>query len=215
MTRPYRIILADDHVLLREGLRRIIEEQPGLQVSGEAGDGFALMKIVRKLSPDMVILDISMPRLRGIEAAREIKGCQPKIKILILTMHKDKEYLDQAIKAGVAGYLLKEAANKELFSAIEQIRRGRTYISPFFADEVTADWVQRSRGQRNNTKEKLTIREREILKMVAEGKTSKEIGALLSISARTVEHHRENMMHKLALKTTAELIQYAIHKGYV
>jgi DNA-binding NarL/FixJ family response regulator len=207
MMRPYRIILADDHVLLREGLRRIIEEQPGLQL--------ALMKIVRKLSPDMVILDISMPRLRGIEAAREIKGCQPKIKILILTMHKDKEYLDQAIKAGVEGYLLKEAANKELFSAIEQIRRGRTYISPFFADEVTADWVQRSRGQRNNTKEKLTVREREILKMVAEGKTSKEIATLFSISARTVEHHRENMMHKLALKTTAELIQYAIHKGYV
>jgi DNA-binding NarL/FixJ family response regulator len=125
---------------------------------------------IRKEVPDMVILDIAMPRLRGIEAAREIKGRWPKIKILILTMHKDKEYLDQAFKAGVEGYLLKDAANKELFLAIEKIRSGKVYIPPFFSNGVADEWAMGSRGQKRGKKEKLTIREKEILKLVSEGK---------------------------------------------
>jgi DNA-binding NarL/FixJ family response regulator len=213
--RMYRIILADDHILIREGLKRVIEEKSAFKVISEASDGLELINNIRKEVPDMVILDIAMPRLRGIEAAREIKGRWPKIKILILTMHKDKEYLDQAFKVGVEGYLLKDAANKELFLAIEKIRSGKVYISPFFSNGVADEWAMGFRGQQRGEKEKLTIREKEILKLVSEGKKNKEIATLFYLSVRTVEHHRENMMRKLGLKTTADLVKYAIRMGYI
>lgn len=212
----YHIILADDHVLLRQGLKRILEKMPDLEIVGEAGNGLELLNLLNKLAPQMIILDISMPNLRGIEAIHDIKIIHSQVKILMLTMHKEREYLYQAICAGAHGYLLKEDADKQLFMAIETIRRGKIYLSPFFSGELTEDWAQT--WQRKGTRpseESLTNREREVLKLIAEGKSSKETAELLYISVRTVEHHRANMMVKLGLKKTADLVKYALQNGYV
>jgi len=163
----------------------------------------------------MVILDISMPNLRGIEATREIKMIYPDMKVLILTMHKNKEYLYHAISAGAEGYLLKEDADTELFSAIKTIRQGGIYISPLLSEELTDDLVQICRGSGKPSFDPLTTREREVLKLIAEGKSNKEIANLLFISVRTVQCHRANIMEKLNLKKTADLVKYAIRKGYI
>ena len=215
--RTYRIILADDHVLIREGLKRVIEEKAAFKVISEASDGLELIHNIRKEIPDMVILDIAMPRLRGIEAAREIKGRWPKIKMLVLTMHKDKEYLYLALSAGAKGYLLKEDADRELFSAIEKVRQGKTFISPHFSEEVVDDLVQIGKGDLRAVFETdpLTPREREVLKLIAEGKSSKEIAQLLCISVLTVNNHRANIMEKLNLNKATDLVKYAIRKGYI
>jgi len=211
----YRIVLADDHILIRQGLKRILAEITDLEVVGEASDGFELLELMKKLNPHMVILDISMPNLRGIEAIHEIKRNHPDVKILILTMHKYKEYLYEAISSGADGYLLKEDADTELFSAISMIRQKKFYISPTLSDESREDWVQTCRRNRSHPfVESLTIREKQVLKLIAEGKSSKEIVDLLFISVRTVERHRANMMDKLNLKKTADLVKYAIQKGY-
>jgi DNA-binding NarL/FixJ family response regulator len=213
----YRIVLADDHLLLRTGLKRILEKIPDLEIIGEAGCGLELLALLNKLTPNMVIADISMPMLRGIEATSEIKAIHPNAKVLILTMHKNKEYLYQAISAGADGYLLKEDADTQLISAIETIRRGRIYVSPLLSEELTEDWAQISRGKSRIPLEAdpLTIREKEVLKLIAEGKSSKETAELLHISIRTVEHHRANLMAKLNLKKIADLVKYAIQKGYL
>ena len=216
MAKRYRVILADDHVLVRRGLRRILEENQNLEISGEVGDGLELLSLLNKMNPDMVILDVSMPNLRGIEAIPEIHRVQTGVKVLILTMHKEEEYLYQAISAGADGYLLKEDAEKELFLAIENIRKGRVYISPSLADQSMQNWVRMRRGEDTAyDTQLLTIRQREILKLIAEGKSNKEIGDLLCISVRTVERHRANMMSKLNIKKTAELVQYALRNHYI
>jgi len=216
MAKRYRVILADDHVLVRRGLRRILEENQGLEIDGEVGDGLELLNLLNKTNPDMVILDVSMPNLRGIEAIPEIHRVRQDIKVLILTMHNEEEYLYQAISAGADGYLLKEDAEKELFSAIENIRNGRVYISPSLADQSMQNWVRIRRGEDSSHEtQPLTIRQREILKLIAEGKSNKEIGDLLCISVRTVERHRANMMSKLNVRKTAELVQYALRKHYI
>ena len=213
----YRIVLADDHVLLRTGLKSILGKTAGLEVVGEAGDGLEVLNLLHKLKADMIILDISMPNLRGIEALREIKAIHPELKALILTMHKDKEYLHQVMSAGVDGYLLKEDADMELFSAIETIREGKIYVSPHLTNGLVDEWakIRREDGSIISEPERLTTREKEVLKLITEGKSSKEIADLLSISVRTVEHHRANMMNKLNLKKTADLVKYALQKGYV
>ncbi len=215
--RSYRIVLADDHVLVRQGLKRIIEEKAELEVIGEANDGIELLALLGGVMPDLVILDIFMPNLRGIEAIHEIKKIHPDMKILILTMHRDKEYLYLALSAGAKGYLLKEDADKELFSAIEKIRQGRTYISPYFSERMIDDLVQV--GKRDTKPildiDPLTFREREVLKLIAEGKSSKEIASLLFISVFTVNNHRASIMEKLNLKKATDLVKYAIQKGYV
>ncbi len=215
--RSYRIVLADDHVLVRQGLRRIIEEKAELQVIGEANDGIELLALLGEVTPDLVVLDIFMPNLRGIEAIHEIKKVHPDMKILILTMHRDKEYLYLALSAGAKGYLLKEDADKELFSAIEKIRQGRTYVSPYFSEHVIDDLVQVGRKDTKSILEidPLTFREREVLKLIAEGKSSKEIATLLFISVFTVNNHRASIMEKLNLKKATDLVKYAIQKGYV
>ena len=213
----YRIILADDHRMVLQGLKRILQERNDLEVVGEAKCGLELLNLLKQTTPDMVILDISMPNLRGIEAIHEIKMIHPDIKMLVLTMHKDKDYLHQALLAGANGYLLKEEADTDLFSAIDKIRQGRTYVSPSLADDLANDWTQIRRGdyKPSSEHERLTNRERQVLKLIAEGKSSKEIGDLLFISGRTVERHRANIMEKLNLKNAADLIKYAIQKGYV
>jgi len=213
----YRIVLADDHVLLRTGLKSILEKTADMEVVGEASDGLELLSLLYKIKADMIILDISMPNLRGIEAIREIKAIHPELKTLILTMHKDKEYLHQSISAGADGYLLKEDADTELFSGIETIREGKIYVSPHLSSDLVDDWAKIRRGVARpvSEPERLTTREKEVLKLIAEGKSSKEIADLLSISVRTVEHHRANIMNKLNLKKTADLVKYALQKGYV
>ena len=202
--------------MVRDGLRRIIGEMPDLEVIGEAPCGLELLSLLNHLTPDMIILDISMPNLRGIEATSELKAIHPNVKVLILTMHKNKEYLRQAISAGADGYLLKEDADTELISAIEMIRAGRIYVSPILSEELTEDWAQIARGKSEIPfdRDSLTTREKEVLKLIAEGKSNREIADLFFISVRTVERHRANIMIKLNVKKTADLVKYAIEKGY-
>jgi DNA-binding NarL/FixJ family response regulator len=202
MAKAYRVVLADDHILVRRGLRRILEDKENLEIVGEVGDGLELLNILNKVATDMIILDVSMPNLRGIEAIPEIRHIRPDVKVLMLTMHKEEEYLYQAISAGANGYLLKDDAEKELFAAIDSVHNGKIYISPGLTDQ-------------SYTSEELTVRQREILKMIAEGKSNREIGDLLFISVRTVERHRANMMSKLNIRKTAELVQYALRKHYI
>jgi len=201
----YRIVLAEDHVLIRQGLAGLIKEVAGLEVIGEAGDGIELMSLLTAVTPHMVILDISMPNLRGIEAVHAIKKKYPDVKLLVLTMHK--EYLQQAMSAGADGYLLKEDADRDLFSAIENIRQGRAYISPRLAGELLGQWV--------SAVEPLSSREKAVLKLIVEGKSNREIAETLFISVRTVESHRAAILKKLNLNSTADLVKYAIQKGYV
>ncbi len=214
---PYHIALADDHVLVRQGLKSILEKNPELEVVGEANDGLDLLNLLRKVIPQLVILDISMPNLRGIEAIHEIKRIHPDIKIMILTMHRDKSYLHEAISAGADGYLLKEDADIELAAAIKTIQRGKIYVSPLLSPDLTYEWAQMRRGASipSLEPETLTTREREVLKMIADGKSSQEIADLLFISVRTVGHHRANILGKLQIKNVADLVKYAIKKGYV
>ncbi len=211
----YRVVLADDHLLFREGMKLLIKRMPDVEVVGEAGDGLELLQLLRELAPDMAIIDIAMPNLRGIEAAREIKMSHPHIKVLILTMHKSKEYLYHSISAGADGYLLKEDSDVELLSAIDKIRNGETYVTQILAGELAEDLSQIYLGKRPIPQEPLTTREREVLKMVSEGKSNNEIAALLSISVRTVENHRANIMKKLKMKKTADLVRYAVKEGLV
>jgi len=176
-----------------------------------------LIALLKTTSPQLVILDISMPNLRGLEATREIKIINPEVKVLILTMHKDQEYLYHAFAAGAEGYLLKEDADSELISAIDTLRKGGTYISPLLAPQLADLFKEKSRPageQAASSGQHLTTREREIIKLIAEGKSSKEVGELLFISSRTVQHHRANIMRKLNVKKTADLVKYAIQKGY-
>jgi len=210
---PYRIILADDHVIFRQGMKALITEAAGLEVVGEAGDGFELLHLLDEVPADMAILDISMTGLQGIETTREIRKKYSHLIVMILTMHKNKEFLYHAISAGARGYLLKEDSDIELFSAIEAIRKGAIYVSKLLADEVSEDFSQLIEGRRNPSSDLLSLRETEVLKLVAEGKTTKEIGELLFISPRTVENHRAHIQKKLALSNTAELVRYAFQKG--
>jgi DNA-binding NarL/FixJ family response regulator len=217
MTAPFSILLADDHVMFRRGVRKIIQSIGDVEVVGEASDGFELLELLKKTSPHLIILDISMPNLRGLEATREIKIINPDVKVLILTMHKDKEYLYHAFSAGAEGYLLKEDADSELIAAIDTLRKGGTYVSPLLSSQLANLFMQKSRPgaqQAASPGENLTTREREIIKLIAEGKSSKEVADLLFISSRTVQHHRANIMRKLSIKKTADLVKYAIQKGY-
>jgi DNA-binding NarL/FixJ family response regulator len=202
-------------MMFRQGIKKILSEIDDIEVIGEARDGLELLSLVKKMLPDMVILDISMPKIRGIEATREIKKIDAKIKVLILTMHKSREYLSYAISAGVEGYLLKEDADSELFSAIENIRRGRAYISPILNVELADNFIRMCRGDNKRQSEELTSREREVLKLIAEGQTNKKIADLLFISIRTVENHRANIMRKLRFKNTSDIVKYAIRKKYI
>ncbi|MBW2431932.1 MAG: response regulator transcription factor [Deltaproteobacteria bacterium] len=210
----YKIVLADDHVLLRDGIKRIIEESPDLRVVAEASDGLELLRVLKQHDVDMVLLDISMPGLRGIEAVREVKISFPSIKVLILTMHKKKEYIRHAFSAGADGYLLKEATGDELFDAIGTIRNGENYVSNAFSKELIIELLQLYRTGGKLEAEVLTTREREVLKLIAEGKSSKEIADLLFISIYTVNNHRAKIIKKLGMKKTADLVRYAIREGY-
>jgi len=212
----YRIVLADDHALFRQGLRSILEEMGDLEIVGEAGDGLELLHLLtlelKELAPHLIILDISMPNLRGIEAIHKIKAIHPGTKILIVTMHQDKEYLYEAIAAGADGYFLKKDANTDLFAAIDKIRQGKVYVSRYFTEQAGVDWDELRQGIQKGV---LTTREIEVLKFIAEGKSNQEIADLLFISFHTVHRHRANLMEKLNIRKIADLVKYALQKGYV
>ena len=203
------IVLADDHVMFRQGVKRIIEGTPGLEVVGEANDGLELLRLLKAQEPKLVILDIAMPRLRGLEATREIKKLYPQVKVILLTMHRSKEFIQQALEAGAEGFLLKEDADFDLLRAIDAVRKGKKFISPLLATEM-ADLALRDKPADTDP---LTIREKTIVKLLAEGKTPKEIADVLYISVFTVRRHRDNIMRKLNLKRLADLIKYALSRG--
>jgi len=209
---PYRLVLADDHQLFREGLRRILEENPDLKVVGEAGDGRELLDLLQKLTPDLILLDISMPNLRGIDAIPEIKKIRPSAKILILTTFSEKAFVYESIALGADGYFLKQDAGPELYAAIENIRRGKVHVPRSFSGQLEVDWEDVRRGAQ---KPALTSREKEILTLVAEGKSNNEIAELLFISVFTVKRHRTNIMEKLNLNKSSDLVRYALQKGYI
>lgn len=203
------IILADDHVMFRKGVKRILEETPGLEVVGEANDGLELLSLLKAQAPELVLMDISMPHLRGLEATREIKKLYPQVKVILLTMHRTKEFLQQALEAGAEGFLLKEDADFELLRAIQTVRRGKMFISPLLSNEL-ADLALREQPE---DADPLTSREKTIVKLLVEGKTPKEIAELLYISVFTVRRHRDNIMRKLNIKKLADLIRYAMSQG--
>jgi DNA-binding NarL/FixJ family response regulator len=216
MKENYRILLADDHRVIRQGIQRVIEEKPGLEVIGGVDDGIELLKAVQDLAPDMVIVDLSMPKVDGIQAIRQIKADYPGVKVLVLTMYKEKYYLSEAVSAGADGYLVKEDADIELYEAIETIRKGRHFISPILSGTVTDTFVDAAKGRnRKDGTGDITPRQIEILKLIAEGKSSKEIADRLFISIRTVGNHRANIMKRLGAKKNTELVRFAIQKGYI
>ena len=204
------IVLADDHVMFRNGVKRIIEETSDLEVVGEANDGLELLRLLKaQEEPKLVLLDIAMPHLRGLEATREIKKLYPRVKIIFLTMHRSKEFLHQALEAGAEGFLLKEDADFDLLRAIQTVRGGGKFISPLLSSEM-ADLALREQAAELNP---LTLREKTIVKLLTEGKTPKEIADILYISVFTVRRHRDNIMRKLNLKRLADLIRYALSRG--
>lgn len=209
MTKP-RILLADDHSLVVEGFRRLIDDR--FEVVGTAEDGRAVLDAAAALRPDVVLLDISMPLLNGIDAARQLLKLAPDLKVIMVTMHADVAYLNEAFNAGASGYLLKRSAGSELVQAIETVLQGHYYVTPL----LTKDLVGTARGalpQATLQQSALTPRQREVLQLVAEGKTVKEIAALLHISPKTVEFHKAQIMQQLSLRTTAELTKYAVAHG--
>jgi DNA-binding NarL/FixJ family response regulator len=212
--KPFTIVLVDDHVLIREGIKNIIDATQGLKVVAEAGDGIELLRLLDRITCDMVILDIAMPGLRGIEAAHEIRSRHPQIKVFFLSMHKSRELLSMALAAGAKGYLLKEDSSCELLHAIQEIRNGGTFLSTKMTQLFPNDIITICRGEKNAEADSLTQRERQVLKLIADGNTDRQVSEMLYISLRTVQRHRYNIRNKLNLKRTADLVRYAIAKGY-
>ena len=214
--KTIRVLLADDHALIRSGLRLLIEAQPDLTVAGEAGDGREAIRQAAALAPDVAVLDIAMPNLNGIEAARQISSELPRTGIVILSMHRDESYVLRALKAGARGYILKDGREGELVEAIHAVAAGKAYFSPDISRLLADDYV-RALAQRGleDSYELLTAREREIFQMLTEGRTNKDIAAALDLSLYTVETHRGNLMQKLSLRSLPELILYAVRKGLI
>lgn len=214
--KQIRILLADDHTIMRNGLRLLLERQPGFQVIGEAADGRETVEMTETLRPDVVVLDIAMPNLNGIEAARQIAAKLPGIAVVILSMHSDESYVLRALKAGARAYLLKDSAESDLISAIKAVTEGKAFFSPAISKMLVDDYVLRLQQRCvDDSYELLTTREREILQLVAEGKSNKDVANLLSLSLYTVETHRGNIMQKLNLHSVPELILYAVRKGVI
>ena len=215
MQNGYRIILADDHVLIRHGIKNMIQTQGEYKVVGEAEDGEQLLMVLRKVTSDLVIMDITMPKLGGIEVTQKIKQRYPRTKILILTMHKSKEHFSLAMSAGADGYLVKDDSDSELLKAIATVLEGETYLSPFFAEGFTEDVINAYRTEGGSLITKLSKREKEVLQLVVKGHTSKVIAERLNLSPRTVDTHRANLLKKFKLKKTVDLVNYAIRCGLV
>ena len=212
--RKIRVLLADDHTILRAGVRMMLNAQPDIEVVGEASDGRKAVAEAQRLQPDVVLMDITMPDLNGIEATRQVKRLLPEVRVLVLTMHENEEYLFQMLRAGASGYMLKEAADTELISAIRLVNSGSFYLSPSAQSMMVGDYLLRVRtGEERDSYSELTEREREILKLVADGLTNNQIAERLIISPKTVDTHRTHIMDKLNLHNRAELVKYAMRRG--
>jgi DNA-binding NarL/FixJ family response regulator len=215
----WRILLADDHALVRAGLRHLILAFGQFEIVGEAGDGIEVIELAKTLQPDIVVLDLSMPKMRGLEATSELLRVSPASKILVLSMFDRDEYVKQSIRNGARGYLLKDSASEELHKALLQILDGHIYLSPSISRSIVAEWVRSQESgsgmPASGEKSELTEREKVVLKLLAEGHSSKEIASILHISAKTVETHRSHILAKSGLHNLAELIKYAHKKGLV
>ena len=210
-----RILLADDHALVRRGVRLILDREPDLEVVAEAGDGAEAIAMARTHDVDLAVLDIAMPRLTGLQAARELTSLKPGLRILMLTMHDNEQYLFQALKAGAGGYVLKSVADRDLVAARQAAMRDEPFLDPGAVTALIRNYLDRVRHGEEAPEQLLTPREEEVLKLVAEGHSSKEIAELLFISVKTVQRHRENLLHKLGLRDRLELTRYAIRAGLV
>ena len=211
-----RILLADDHGIVRKGLRLFLEQNPGMEVVGEAADGREAVSLAEKLHPEIVIMDISMPTLNGVEATAQIVKNNPQVGVIILSMHSDEGYLVRTLTAGAKGYLLKDSAETDLIRAIQTVVKGRPFFSPAIAQTLLEDFVRQvqQRGLQDSF-DLLTDREKEILQLLAEGRSNKEVASLLNVSVYTVETHRTNLMQKLNLHNTAEIVLYAVRKKII
>ena len=214
-TPVIRILLADDHALVRRGVRLILDREPDLEVVAEAGDGAEAIAMARTHDVDLAVLDIAMPRLTGLQAARELTSLKPGLRILMLTMHDNEQYLFQALKAGAGGYVLKSVADRDLVAACRAAMRDEPFLYPGAVTALIRNYLDRVRHGEEAPEQLLTPREEEVLKLVAEGHSSKEIAELLFISVKTVQRHRENLLHKLGLRDRLELTRYAIRAGLV
>ncbi len=211
----YSILLADDHVLIRHGIKNIIKQDNNLHVVGEASNGEDLMEFLKRRVPDLLILDISMPKMNGVEAIGLVKKKYPQVKILMLTMHKNKQYFYHAIASGADGYLMKDDSDEELLLAIKKIQGGKTYLSPMLSDDFTDDVIAAHRNQQSSPFIGLTKREYEVLQLVVEGNTSKVMAEKLCLSPRTVDHHRSKLLKKFNLRNSADLVNFAVRNGFV
>ncbi|MEJ2052719.1 MAG: response regulator transcription factor [Calditrichaceae bacterium] len=208
-----KIILADDHALIRDGLQTMIDREVDFQIVGQASNGREIVDMVKKLNPDIIIMDISMPELNGIEATRHIKEFDEDIKIIALSVHSEISFVRQMLKAGASGYLVKHSEFKELVRAIRSVAEGQIYLSPNVSGQVIGDYLHNLSSGESSVFTKLSNREREILQMLAEGKTKHEIADILHLSIKTIESHRQNIMNKLNIDRFPDLIRYAIREG--
>ncbi|HSV13062.1 MAG TPA: response regulator transcription factor [Tepidisphaeraceae bacterium] len=209
-----RALLVEDHTLVRSGIRALLEASKQVQVVGEAAEGRQAVDLARQLQPELVLMDIAMPELNGIEAARQIRAMMPDVRVVMLSMYADQQYVFESLKAGANGYVLKGSAFQELMNAITTVMGGKNYISPALSDTVMTDYVRRAQGEQRDTElDKISGREREVLQLIAEGKSSAEVAELLHISVRTVDTHRHNIMTKIDVHSIAGLTKFAIRHG--
>ena len=208
-----KIILADDHKIIREGLRSLIEKQPDMEVIAEAQDGLTTVNLVQKLQPDVVIMDIGMPEMNGIDATTKITAEYKTVKVIALSMHSDRRFVMQMLKAGAAGYLLKDSAFEELVSAIHAVITKQHYLSQKITDVVVQEYLQNLPPNESTVFNVLTAREREVLQLIAEGKSTKQTASVLNVSVKTIETHRQQIMEKLDMRSIAQLTKYAIREG--
>lgn len=216
MTGKKRVLIAEDHTILREGLKALLSSDPGLEIAGEAGDGIEAVRKVNELNPDLVLLDLTMPRMNGMEAIREIKRGSSETRVLVLTVHKTEEYVLASLRAGADGYVLKDSTQAELSLAIRTVLAGNNYLSPAISGKVISGYLDSKTGLKEKSAlDSLTQREREVLKLIAEDYRNKEIAEFLCISLKTVEKHRDNLMKKLDLHSASALTAFAIEHGLV
>lgn len=214
-TERIRIVLADDHLIVRQGLHALLETELDFDVVGETGDGISAVELVKKLDPDIVVLDLMMPGLNGLDVARQLGKQSPRTKIIILSMHDDEGFVLEALSNGVSGYVLKDTGSAELIHAVRDVHSGHRYLSPSLSDRAIDIYEQMNRAATTDKYETLTSREREVLHLSAEGLTSNRIAMRLGISVRTAETHRSNVMHKLGVHSQADLTRYAIRRGII
>lgn len=216
MDRPYRIVIAEDYTILREGLRALVSSDPDFEVVAEAEDGQSAMRCVQELKPDLALMDLSMPKMSGMDAISEIKRRTPETRVVVLTVHKAEEYVIEALRAGADGYVLKDASHKELMVALKSVLNGRRYISPGISERLIEAYLEaKGPGKVRSQWEILTSRERQVLKLIGEGYKNREIADYLCISPKTVEKHRSNLMKKLDLHSASKLTAYAAAQGLI